>query len=410
MVLSGIRVLDAASYVAGPAAATVMGDFGAEVIKVEPPEGDPYRSLHRLPGSPQGDRDYYWILDSRNKKSLALDLKRPEARPVLERLVRSADVFLTNMPLDVRARLGIRWADLESLNPRLIYASVTAYGECGPEASKTGFDATAWWARTGMMDNVRSSPDAAPARSIPGMGDHATAMALFGAVMLALYERERTGRGGMVSTSLMAAGLWSNAMLAQAHLCGAKVTPRPPREQALNALTNLYRCADDRWFILAALSEERQWPGLVRGLGRPELADDPRFVTLAARRAHVRDLVAELDRVFATRPWGEWRERLDAEGITFGGIAKLDDLAGDRQMLESGALTPLSDPDARVPLTVNSPVFFDGIPKRAAGPAPRIGEHTDEVLRDCGYGEAEIEALRSAGIVACPAAETRVAH
>jgi hypothetical protein len=158
MVLAGIRVLDVGSYVAGPAAATMMGDFGAEVIKIEPPEGDPYRNLHRLPGSPVGDRDYYWVLDSRNKKSLVLDLKRPEARDALERLVRSADVFLTNMPLDVRARLGIRWADLEPLNARLVYASLTAYGEIGPEANKTGFDATAWWARTGAHGQCALGP------------------------------------------------------------------------------------------------------------------------------------------------------------------------------------------------------------------------------------------------------------
>ena len=304
MVLAGIRVLDVGSYVAGPAAATVMGDFGAEVIKIEPPEGDPYRSLHRLPGSPVGDRDYYWVLDSRNKKSVVLDLKRPEARDALERLVRSADVFLTNMPLDVRARLGIRWADLEPLNERLVYASLTAYGESGPEANKTGFDATAWWARTGLMDNVRSAPDAPPARSIPGMGDHATAMALFGAVMMALYQRERTGKGGMVSTSLMAAGLWSNAMYVQAHLCGAAVRQRPPREQALNALGNMYRCGDDRWFILAALSEERQWPGFVRALDRPDLAEDPRFATLGARRKHVHGLVADARRDLRDAPVG----------------------------------------------------------------------------------------------------------
>ena len=314
-----------------------------------------------------GDRDYYWVLDSRNKKSLVLDLKRPEARDALERLVRSADVFVTNMPLDVRARLGIRWADLEPLNGRLVYASLTAYGESGPEANKTGFDATAWWARTGLMDNVRSGPDSPPARSIPGMGDHATAMALFGAVMMALYQRERTGNGGMVSTSLMAAGLWSNAMFVQAHLCGAAVRQRPPREQALNALGNMYRCGDDRWFILAAVSEERQWPGLVRALDRPDLAEDARFATLGARRKHVHDLVAELDEIFATRPWAEWRERLDAEGITFGGIAKLEDLAGDRQMLEIGALTPLSDPDAGAALTVNSPVFYEGVGEGGAG-------------------------------------------
>jgi len=399
MILAGIRVLDVGSFVAGPAAATVMGDFGAEVIKIEPPEGDPYRGLHRLPGSPEGEHDYYWVLDSRNKKGLALDLKQAEAREVLERLVRSADVFVTNMPLDVRERLRIRWTDLEPLNERLVYASLTAYGESGPESNKTGFDATAWWARTGLMDNARSGPDAPPARSIPGMGDHATAMALFGAIMMALYRRERTGKGSMVSTSLMAAGLWSNGMYAQAHLCGAAVRQRPPREQALNAMGNMYRCGDDRWFILAALSEERQWPGFVRALGRPDLAEDPRFATLAARRQHVRGLVAALDDIFATRPWADWRERLDAEGITFGGIAKLEDLSTDRQMLESGALTPLADPDAGAALTVNSPVFVEGVKKVPAGRAPSVGEHTDEVLRTCGYTEIEIERLCRAGVV-----------
>ncbi len=402
MILTGITVLDVGSFVAGPAAATVMGDFGAEVIKIEPPDGDPYRRLHRMPGSPESDRDYYWTIDSRNKKSLALDLKRSEARAVLERLVGTADVFITNMPLDVRARLGIRWADLEPLNRRLVYASVTAYGETGPEANKTGFDATAWWARTGMMDSARSAPEAPPVRSIPGMGDHATAMALFSAIMLALYQRERTGTGGMVSTSLLAAGLWSNAMFAQAHLSGAVMRPRPPRERALNALANLYRAGDDRWFMLAVLSEERQWPAFVRALSRLDLAEDPRFVTQASRRTHVQALVAELDRIFATLPWAEWRARLDAEGITFGGIAKLGDLPDDRQMLETSALIPLCDPDARATLTVNSPVFFENSAKAPAGRAPGIGEHTDEVLRACGYGDAEIRALRDGGVVAGP--------
>ena len=398
MILSGIRVVDAGSFIAGPAAATVMGDFGAEVIKIEPPDGDPYRKLHVAPGNPVSEHDYAWIVDSRNKKSVALDLKNPAARMPLERLVQGADVFLTNMPLDVRARLKIRYEDLAPLNDRLIYASLTAYGEAGPEASKTGFDSTAWWARSGLMDNVRSSPDAAPARSLPGMGDHATAMSLFGAIMLALYQRERTGKGGSVSSSLMANGLWSNAYLAQAMLCGAPFQQRPRREEALNALNNLYRCRDDRWFMMALVNEERQWPGLVRALDRPELAADPRFATLARRHENARALTAELDGIFATRDWAEWRGRLDANGVTFGGIAKLADLPDDAQMIETGVLTPL-EAGAGAALTVNSPVFVAGVEKRAAGRAPDIGEHTAAVLKNHGFSDSELARLREAGAI-----------
>ena len=396
MILSGIRVIDAGSFIAGPAAATVMGDFGAEVIKLEPPDGDPYRKLHRAPGNPESDQDYCWMVESRNKKGLALDLKNPAAQAVLRRLVESADVFLTNLPMDVRRRLSIRYEDLAPLNDRLIYASLTAYGEKGAEAGKTGFDSTAWWARSGLMDNVRSSPDAPPARSLPGMGDHATAMSLFGAIMLALYRRTQTGKGGEVSTSLMANGVWSNAMLAQAMLCGAPFRLRPPRENALNALNNLYRCRDDRWFMMAIVSEERQWPGFVRALGRPDIAEDPRFATLAARHENAAALVAVLDEIFLQHDWAEWRERLDANGVTFGGISKLEDLPVDRQMRDAGVLLPLA-PEAGSGLTIDSPVLVSDEEKRAPGPAPRIGEHNDEILRDAGFSPEEIAALRRSG-------------
>lgn len=399
MPLSGIRVIDAGSFIAGPAAATVMGDFGAEVIKIEPPEGDSYRRLGDSPGNPVSKDDYAWIVDSRNKKSLSLDLKQPAAREVLETLVRGADVFLTNMPLNVRTRLGIRWEDLSHLNERLIYASLSAYGEKGEEASKTGFDSTAWWARSGLMDNVRSAPDAPPARSLPGMGDHATAMSLFGAIMLALFRRERTGKGGMVSTSLMANGVWSNAFLAQAMLCGAPFRLRPKREEALNALNNLYEAADGRWFMLAMVSEERQWPGLVKALNRPELEADPRFATKADRIQNAQALVAELDAVFATKDYAHWRARMDENGVTFGSIAKLQDLEGDAQMRATDVLVPLEDPASAAKLTVNSPIFLEGTQKRPAGPAPQIGEHSDAVLASFGYDAAAIAKLRESGAV-----------
>src|SRR5262250_1330000 len=293
--LGGLRVIDAASFIAGPVAATILADLGADVIKLEPPAGDPYRHRTGGPGVPESPYNYRWIVDNRTKRGLAVDLRAAEGRAVLHRLVARADVFVTNTPLDSRARLGIRWEDLAPLNPRLVYASITAYGERGEEAPRTGFDSTALWARTGLMDLVRQSPDSPPSRSLPGMGDHPTGVSLFAAIMTALYRRERTGRGSMVSTSLMANGLWWNAIQVQAALCGAPVEPRPPREEAASALANLYRCADGRWFLLNVLNEDRDWPGLLKALGHVELGEDPRFATTPARRAHARVLSTALD-------------------------------------------------------------------------------------------------------------------
>src|SRR5215468_4551780 len=296
--LSGVRVIDAASFIAGPVATTIMADLGADVIKIEPPDGDPYRNRTGGPGVAESPYNYRWIIDNRTKRGLALDLRQAAGQAVIHRLVERADVFVTNTPLESRARLRIRWQDLAPLNPRLVYASMTAYGERGEEAPRTGFDATALWARTGLMDLVRPSPDSPPARSLPGMGDHPTGVSLFAAIMTALFRRERTGRGGMVSTSLLANGLWMNAIQVQAALSGATVEPRPPREEAASALANLYRCSDGRWFLLNMLNDDADWPVFLRAIERSELADDPRFAATPARRANARALIAILDSVF----------------------------------------------------------------------------------------------------------------
>jgi len=396
--LDGIRVIDAASFIAGPVAATVMADFGADVIKIEPPGGDTYRM--RNAGYPPSPYNFPWIVDNRNKRSVALDLRAEEGRRVLHRLVREADVFVTNVPLDGRARLGVRWDDLSPLNPRLVYASITAYGETGPEASRPGFDSTALWARTGLMDLVRPSPEAPPSRSLPGMGDHPTGMSLLGAIMAALYQRERTGRGAMVSTSLLANGLWLNAIPVQCILCGARTVVRPPREEAVDALGNLYRCRDGRWFLIALTPDGRRWQDFTAAIGRSELFADPRFATPPARRSNVRALIAILDAVFAERDWAEWRRVLEASGVAFGVVGTLDDIAQDAQMRESGALVPIDDPRAGAALTVSSPVAIGGHEKVPATMAPGIGEHTLEVLREAGLDEADLARLLQSGVIA----------
>jgi crotonobetainyl-CoA:carnitine CoA-transferase CaiB-like acyl-CoA transferase len=397
--LAGLRVIDAASFIAGPVATTIMADLGADVIKIEPPDGDPYRHRTGGPGVAESPYNYRWIVDNRTKRGLALDLREPAGRAVLHRLIERADVFVTNTPLDSRARLGIRWADLAPLNPRLVYASMTAYGERGDEAPRSGFDATALWARTGLMDLAKPSPDSPPARSLPGMGDHPTGVSLFAAIMTALYRRDRTGRGTMVSTSLLANGLWWNAIQIQAALSGARVEPRPPREEPASALANLYRCADGRWFLLNLLNDDRDWPPLLRALERPELGDDPRFATTPARRANARALVPLLDGVFATRPWAEWRDILNGHRLTFGEVGTVDDARTDPQMVASGALVPFDDPRAGASLTVASPLWLEGVEKVAPRFPPELGEHSVEILRELGYGEADVEKLLAARVV-----------
>ncbi len=396
---AGIKVLDVASFIAAPAAATIMSDFGAEVIKIEPPgEGDPYRALYRLPGMPRSEENYCWLLDSRNKRSLALDLKQEEARDVLYRLVRDTDVFITNFPLPVRERLGIAQSQLEPLNERLIYASLTGYGETGEEANHAGFDTTAWWARSGLMDQVVPHTGSAPARSVPGMGDHPTALALFGAIMMALLRRERTGKGGAVGASLLANGVWANGAYVQAALCGAHFIDRPPREKSPNALRNHYRCRDGRWFILALVQEERHWPRFAACLGHAALAQDPRFVTRKARHAYAAALTAALDAIFAERDSAEWKGLLGKEGFTAGVVSRVTDIPSDRQMLAADVLTPMEGPEGPV-LTVSSPFWVAGEEKRRPRRAPSIGEHSDAILAGLGFTPDEIAHLRKIGAV-----------
>lgn len=396
-IFAGLKVIDCASFVAAPAAATILADFGADVIKIEPPgSGDPYRALGSFPGLAASSSNYFWMLDARSKRSLALDLKAADGRGVLCRLAAQADVFITNYPPSVRRRLGITYDTLSALNPRLIYASFSAYGEFGAEADKTGFDSTAYWARSGLMDLVRADAAAAPARSVPGMGDHPSAMALYAAITTALYRRERTGLGGHVSSSLLANGLWANACFVQAKLCGATFFERKPREQSLNALANLYRCREGRWFMLALVSEERQWPELAAAVGRPDLVDDPRFAITAERRQNAQALTAILDQEFAKRDREAWRAVLDAHGVTFGIISVLDDVVADEQIRAIEALVAI---EGDGPLTVDSPFQLGGERKEPPRRAPALGEHSAEVLCEAGYTAADVAGLKARGVV-----------
>jgi formyl-CoA transferase len=392
---AGLKVIDCASWIAGPAAATILSDFGADVIKVEPPgAGDPWRASTPIPGK---TTDYYWQLTSRNKRSLAINLKHKDGLAALYRLVASADVFISNFPLPVRDRLKIAPSDLLPLNPRLVYASFTAYGETGDEAPKTGFDATAYWARTGLMDMVRATEDTEPTRSAPGMGDHPSATGLYAAIVTALYRREKTGKGGVVQSSLLQNGLWANACFVQSRLFGETISLRPPRSQAPNALANHYRCRDGRWFIMALHNEQRQLRGFLEAIGRADLTDDPRFETSESRKQNGSALAKLLDEVFAQRDLAQWRQILDAAGVTIGAVSTVNEVSDDVQMQDSGGLVPFADGKG---LTISSPFNIDGEIKVAPQRAPTVGQHSDAVLREAGYTEDEIKRLRELGVLA----------
>lgn len=395
--LEGIRVLDVASYIAAPVATTMMADFGAEVIKIEPPGGDTYRRISDNPGMPNDAGEFSWHLNNRNKKGLCLDLNNESGQAILRRLVERSDVFVSNYVKPVREKLKISWHDLKTINERLIYASLTAYGETGPEASKTGFDSTAYWARSGLMHMVRPDPAKGPARSLPGQGDHPTGVALFGAIMLALYERERSGKGSKVHTSLLANGLWASGFFAQAVITGGTAMMRPRREDMPNALTNHYQCQDQQWFLLTILNQEREWDSLLQAVDKPELAQDPRFQSRADRGKNAQALTEILDQVFSTKPWPYWRQRFAQYRLTLGVVNTLHDLANDAQILASDTLVKVNDQRIGAPLMINSPLWVEDYQKPEPLAAPQLGEHTAQVLQDSGFTETEIQNFKTAG-------------
>jgi crotonobetainyl-CoA:carnitine CoA-transferase CaiB-like acyl-CoA transferase len=394
--LRGIRVVEAASMILVPCAAAMMADFGAEVIKVEPPEGDENRRMHELPGLPDSDIPYSFLLDNRSKQAIALDLKDPEGLAVLHRLVAGADVFLTNFRAAARRRLRITYEDLAALNPRLVYASASGFGEAGPEADKPAYDTVVYWARSGLESSLMSV-DGALGRIPPGSGDHPSGVALFGAVMLALFARERTGAGADVSTSLLANGAWSNATSIQARLCGASFYPKVPRERAISFSGVYYRTRDGRALKFAFVNPGKLWPLFCRAVNRPDFLDDPRFATPDARRRHASEMIAILDGLFAEHDAEYWQARLAAHDLPFGVLSTYDDIVADPQMHAAGIFVPLPDPRRSVLATVDSPFRFAGVEKTAPRAAPDVGEHTTDVLRSLGYGPDEIVALLARG-------------
>jgi formyl-CoA transferase len=403
-IFSGLKVVDLSSFVAAPGAAVILSDFGADVIKVEPPQGDMWRQGHRTPVQPQSEHAYQWQLANRNKRSIVLDLKSPGAQQVVFELANWADVFIVNTPHHARKKLKLEYEDVAGWNPRLIYADLTGFGENGPDADLPGFDVTAYWARSGLLSMTRDA-GVPPTWPVGGSGDNATAVGLYSAIVTALYRRERTGKGSHVTTSLLAQGVWSASVSIQAALAGAKFPPMHDRMHPANAAMNVYRSSDGTWFVLIVTPDK--FVTVVKAIGRADLLTDPRFSSPAQIMANMTPLTAIFDELFGAQPMAHWHSVFAGLSVTFGEVRGPQEVINDPQLKENEIIVPLEGAGAKLTSTISSPIQVHGVAKEPARRAADLGEHTEEILGELGFDAEDIESLRESGAV--PKAKERAA-
>ncbi len=387
-------------WVAGPAAGGILADWGADVVKLEPPRGDPARGFQQMLG---GDLDVNPVfeLDNRGKRSIALDLSSERGVELAQQLVGDADVVVTNIRPEALERLGLGPEQAREANPGLVYAIITGYGLDGPDAGQAAFDVAAYWARAGIAESLRTPGGPLPFQR-GGMGDHTVAMTTAGMVSAALLERSRTGRGQVVSTSLFRQGAYTIGFDVNVALMWGNTLAGGVREYMPPTVTN-YTAGDGRAFWIVGLEAERHWPALARVAGHPEWVEDERFADPRDRRANATVLVAELDAVFATRPLAEWAEVFAEEPDLFWApVNSIDDLLADPQFLAAGSVVDVPDEDGgRVMLA--TPADFGGEPPSPTWRAPELGEHTREVLAELDVDPATIDALVVDGVAVAAA-------
>ena len=394
--MEGVKVVELGMWVAGPAAAGVLGDWGADVVKIEPPEGDPFRGLLSALGSAGSSPPFE--LDNRNKRSVGVNLSVAEGRQFAAELVDGADVFVTNARPGALARAGLDYASVSARNPRLVYAHVTGYGLEGDDSDRAAYDVGAFWSRAGVAASL--APDGGP---LPyqrgGMGDHMAGLAAAGAVSAALFARERTGEGQMVSVSLLRIGMymlgWDISMALRLGLPTVPMTVAAPP----NPLISAYEAGDGKRFWMLGLQADRHWPDVLRAVERPDWADDPRFSTLVARFEHSAELVSALNEVFATRPLAEWAPVFDREDVWWAPVQHAHDTVDDPQVRAAGGFVTVPVVGGDPVEMVATPVDFGGTTWEPRSMPPEFAEHTEAVLLELGHDWDHIIELKELGAI-----------
>lgn len=394
----GLKVLDVGSWIAGPVAGTILADYGADVIKIEMPgPGDAYRNLSGMAIVPQASTNYMWDMDARNKQSLSLNLKTEEGIKILHRLIEQCDVYITNQPFPLRDRLNLNYEDIKSLNPSMIYASLSAYGEAGPDKDRESFDLVAYWARTGLADLVRDS-DAFPAPALPGMGDHPSAVTLYASIVTALLKRERTGEGAMVHTSLLANGLWSASCIAQAAFVGGDYSQYRELASKRRFPRTMLGTADERHFIMSMVRTPEEVASLLASLGLSGLLLDEHFKTPEARFTNNDLFYDALQARMLMEPAAHWQRQFERHKVPAYLVGRIEEMVDDPQVLVNKMAVAPNDPSVGGHI-ISHPINIEGMPKKGPEKAPSLGEHNEEILSALGFSADQLDKWRRDGVI-----------
>ena len=397
--LTGIKVVEVANFLAVPCCAALMADMGADVIKVEPLAGDPYRWM-----SSDGTYgfefpiNYAFEMDNRGKRGISLDLNKPEASEIVRKLASDADVFVTNLLPRRLEKFGLTYEQISVDNPRLIYLAFSGYGPVGPKKDKLGFDHTAYWASTGLMD-LYSQLSSEPIDILNGMGDHTTAPTLLAGVLAAILERQRTGKGRRVTASLLNMGLWVIGADVQEALASGRPLYRRSRVEAVDPLINTYRASDGKWFLMVMPDSDSNWAKLCKAIGHPELIDDPRFATIDGRQSRAPEAIAVLDGIFGEKPIADWVPILDANDVIYAPVREMLDALKDPQVELNDMLRTIEHPQYGPYKILNTPVHLEDTDIGPKSAAPELGQHTEEVLLELGYSWDDITGLQDSGAI-----------